>query len=209
MNFKTIHIKDWGRKEYFNHDDGEVPCSYSYDNKTGYHPNPAKNLKLYPTALYYLAKTVNEFEPLRTAMRADGNLAIYEKTTPCHTVFHKEKESFSNIGTKYADDYLEFCQRYDRDIQSFGSIEKWQQTPDQPENSFTVSMTPWSAFDGFHLNLQDSGYLIPIFTPGKFQQMQGQCLIPLAIQAHHAVCDGFHVCCFINRLQEMIDFVEI
>lgn len=28
--------------------------------------------------------------------------------------------------------------------------------------------------------------------------------IPLSIQVHHAVCDGFHVCRFINELQELL-----
>ena len=29
--------------------------------------------------------------------------------------------------------------------------------------------------------------------------------IPLSIQVHHAVCDGFHVCRFLDELQDLLN----
>ena len=64
---------------------------------------------------------------------------------------------------------------------------------------------PWESFDGFNLNLQKGyDYLLPIFTIGRFYEENGRYFIPLAIQVHHAVCDGFHVCRFISELKELI-----
>lgn len=78
--------------------------------------------------------------------------------------------------------------------------------PDVPDNCFTVSMIPCVSFEGFNLNLQKGyDYLLPIFTMGKYYEENGRILLPLAIQVHHAVCDGFHVCRFINELQELIN----
>ena len=78
--------------------------------------------------------------------------------------------------------------------------------PNIPSNSFTVSMLPWITFEGFNLNLQKGyDYLIPIFTIGKYYQEEERIIVPIAIQVHHAVCDGFHVCRFINELQELIN----
>ncbi len=74
-----------------------------------------------------------------------------------------------------------------------------------PENTFDVSMVPWTTFEGFHLGLDKGGdYLIPIFTMGKFYKDGARTMLPLAIQVNHAVCDGFHVCRFVNELQERI-----
>lgn len=71
------------------------------------------------------------------------------------------------------------------------------------ENIDTVMFAPWTSFDGFHLNLQKGyAYLLPIFTIGKFYKENETYLLPLAIQVHHAVCDGFHVCRFVNELQK-------
>ena len=67
-------------------------------------------------------------------------------------------------------------------------------------------MIPWLTFEGFNLNLQRGyDYLTPIFTIGKYYQEDGLIKIPLAMQVHHAVCDGFHICRFINELQELIN----
>ena len=78
--------------------------------------------------------------------------------------------------------------------------------PNPPANTFPVSMIPWLSFEGFNLNLQRGySYLLPIFTFGKYYEENGKFYIPLSIQVHHAVCDGFHTCRFVNELQEVID----
>lgn len=57
-----------------------------------------------------------------------------------------------------------------------------------------MSMVPWASFEAFHLNLQKGyDYLPPIFTMGRFHEEGGKVLLPLAVQVHHAVCDGFHL----------------
>ena len=33
----------------------------------------------------------------------------------------------------------------------------------------------------------------------------GKRMLPLAIQVHHAVCDGYHVGVFVGKLQKYID----
>ena len=47
--------------------------------------------------------------------------------------------------------------------------------------------------------------LLPIFTMGKYFERDGKRLLPLAIQVHHAVCDGYHVGVFVEKLQGYID----
>lgn len=82
--------------------------------------------------------------------------------------------------------------------------------PNLPDNNFCVSMIPWTTFEGFNLNLQKGyDYLKPIFTMGKYYEENGKTHLPLAIQVHHAVCDGFHVCRFVNELQELIDEIPV
>lgn len=100
----------------------------------------------------------------------------------------------------------EFSRAYENDMQKYGNKHDMIAKPNAPENVFTVSMIPWSTFEGFNLNLQKGyDYLIPIFTMGKYYQENGRTILPLAIQVHHAVCDGFHICRFVNELQELIN----
>lgn len=75
-----------------------------------------------------------------------------------------------------------------------------------PENTFNVSMIPWTSFEGFNLNLEKGfAYLLPIFTFGKYEQINNRYIIPMSVQVHHAVCDGFHVCHLINELQTALN----
>lgn len=67
-------------------------------------------------------------------------------------------------------------------------------------------MIPWLSFEGFNLNLQQGyDYLKPIFTMEKYVKTEHGTFLPLAIQVHHAVCDGFHVARFVEALQALIN----
>ena len=50
-----------------------------------------------------------------------------------------------------------------------------------------------------------SWHILPIFTIGKYYEENGSLILPLAIQVHHALCDGFHLCRFVNELQYLIN----
>ena len=66
-------------------------------------------------------------------------------------------------------------------------------------------MVPWLEFTAMNINVYDEGkFLLPIFTLGKYFERDGKRFIPLAIQVHHAVCDGYHVGQFIEKLQAHI-----
>lgn len=206
MVFEKIDRTTWDREEYFQHYFSHVPCTYSITVKLDITVLKDRQQKLYPTMLYYLTTVVNRHPEFRTALNEQGELGIYRQMLPSYTVFHKDTETFSEIWTEYSDDYEVFCQAYEADIQRYGAQKGLIGKPDAPKNIFTVSMIPWTTFDGFNLNLQRGyDYLIPIFTMGKYYHENGRTLLPLAIQVHHAVCDGFHVCRFINELQEWIN----
>ena len=42
-------------------------------------------------------------------------------------------------------------------------------------------------------------------TLGRYRKENGRTLLPLAMQVHHGVTDGFHVGRFFNRLQAWAD----
>lgn len=206
MIFEKIDRATWDREEYFQHYFSHVPCTYSMTVKLDITTLKNRQQKLYPAMLYYLTTVVNLHPEFRTALNEQGEVGIYREMIPSYTVFHKDSETFSELWTEYTADYEAFCKAYEADMQQYGAQKGLIGKPDAPKNIFTVSMIPWTTFDGFNLNLQRGyDYLIPIFTMGKYYHENGRTLLPLAIQVHHAVCDGFHVCRFINELQELIN----
>lgn len=205
MNFNIINQETWDRKEYFLHYFSHIPCTYSMTVKLDITKIKNSNLKLYPTMLYYITKVVNNHKEFRTAFDINGNLGIFDEMFPCYTIFNKETETFSNVWTEYSEEYDIFCKSYEEDLKKFGEVKGMVAKPNVPDNTFPVSMIPWTTFEGFNLNLQKGyDYLLPIFTLGKYYEENGRYLLPLAIQVHHAVCDGFHTCRFVNELQELL-----
>lgn len=203
--FQKINRSLWKREEYFSHYISTIPCTYSITTKLDITNLKNQKLSLYPTMLYLLSKTVNAHDEFRMAIDKNGDVGIYDTLYPCYTIFHKNSETFSDIWTEYNDNYTIFCQNYQNDISKYGTIEKMIAKPNIPENTFPVSMIPWVTFDGFNLNLKKGyDYLLPIFTMSKFEFTNKQYLLPLSIQVHHAVCDGFHISRFVNELQATI-----
>ncbi|WP_432665790.1 type A chloramphenicol O-acetyltransferase [Wukongibacter baidiensis] len=206
MSFNLIDKEKWERKEYFEHYSSRVPCTYSMTVKLDITKIKKSNQKLYPTMLYLLSRVVNKHSEFRTSLNNNGQLGIFDELIPCYTVFHKDTETFSNVWTEYFEDYETFRKEYQKDIEEFGSVKRMEAKPNTPNNTFHVSMIPWETFEGFNLNLQKGyDYLLPIFTIGKYYKENEKYILPLAIQVHHAVCDGFHVCRFINELKTLIE----
>lgn len=205
MEFKKIDVNNWKRRVYFEHYFSNVPCTYSMTAKIEITKLINSGKRLYPSMLYCITSIVNKYEEFRTAFNNKGELGIYKTMNPSYTIFHKESQTFSNLWTEYNEDYYEFCKAYENDLMIFGDKEDFQAKPHTPENVFNVSMIPWVSFEGFNLNLKNGyDYLLPIFTMGKYYNENDKVFLPLAIQVHHAVCDGFHVSRFLEDLQNMI-----
>lgn len=205
MTFTPIDRETWERKEYFDHYFSQVPCTYSAVFSLDITSLRQRCEKLYPAMLYAITTIVNRHREFRTAINPQGQLGFYQEMHPCYTVFHKDDETFSNIWTTYAPEYRDFLANYQLDQQCYGSCKGMMGKPEPPENTFPVSMIPWASFTGFNLNLQKGyDYLLPIFTMGKFYQEKDKTLLPLAVQVHHGVCDGFHLCRFVEELQTLL-----
>ena len=206
MVFEKIDRSSWKRNEYFEHYFTNIPCTYSMTVKLDITQIKKKQMKLYPAMLYYLATIVNRHSEFRIAINQEGELGIYDEMIPSYTIFHEDTETFSELWTTYIPNFEVFYMAYKNDMQRYGNNHGMIGKPDVPENVFTVSMIPWSTFEGFNLNLQKGyNYLTPIFTMGKYYKEDEKIILPLAIQVHHAVCDGFHICRFVNELQELIN----
>lgn len=203
MKFHLIDMETWTRREVYKHFINEVRCTYSATV-----PIDITNLKgqrLYPAMIWLLTHTVNQMPEFRTALTEEG-VGIYDRMHPAYTVFNKENQNFSGIWTEFNDDYQEFLRAYEADRAAFSCSVKFAPKPGRPSNSFDISMVPWFTFTAFDINVFDEGkYLLPIFTMGKSFDANGKRMLPLAIQVHHAVCDGYHVGRFVEALQEKMD----
>ncbi len=213
MLFNKIDLDNWSRKETYQSFMENNPCTYSITvnlDVSKFLPlTKSKNLKFFPSFLFALSHTVNRHKEFRMSFDKDKNLGYYSYSNPLFTVFHDETETFSTVWSEYDSDFDIFMQNYISDMAKYKNDAK-NSKPLNENNYFNVSLIPWTSFTGFNLNLQNGyDYLSPIFTIGKYFTDNDKTLIPLAIQAHHAVCDGYHISKFINDLQDLLYSFEI
>lgn len=209
MAFHRIDLDHWERREHFEHYLHSVPCSYSMtadlDITRLLNTVHAQNLHFYPVIIYGLTAAVNTFREFRTALDGDGNPGWYDRLSPSYTVFHADTQTFSCLWTPAQDDFGAFYRNYMENQRQYGGVHTFCGM-EIPADVFNISAIPWTSFTGFHLNLApDSGYLLPIFTIGKYRAAEGKTLLPLAVQVHHAACDGFHTARFLEWLQAWAD----
>ena len=180
----------------------EVPCTYSMcvnlDITRLYAAVKAGGHRLFPTVLYGLSRAVNRRAEFRMGLTPGGEPGVYDEVHPCYTVFHPENETFTSVWQAYDPDFAAFSAAY-------AAREERPAAP-LPENIFYVSCLPWVSFTGFNLNLP-AGFrdLAPLFTVGRFYLQDGRRLLPLAMQLHHAACDGYHAAMFLKDVQDWMD----
>lgn len=207
MNFIEISLEQWARKSHYAHYKNNVRCSFSVtidiDISVLHTRLREQVLKDYPAQIYMLSTIVNQYPEFRMTTNGEDHLGYWDMMHPMYTVLNPDTETFSAVWTKYDSCFEEFYQAYLRNSEQVANGELFPQK-DTPSNVFNISSVPWLDFTAFNINLfSDGSYLLPIFTIGKYKKQDGRTLMPLAIQCHHAVCDGYHVGKFVEALRSM------
>ena len=159
-------------------------------------------LRAYPAQIYLLARAVNRFPEFRTSLDENRELGYWDSLSPMYTVLCPETNTFSAIWTPYQDDFAAFYRACITDIERYATGAFMPQQ-DIPKNVFDVSSIPWVDFTAFNLNLTPGDHLLPIFTIGKYTEQSGATHMPLAIQVHHAACDGYHLGQFVDEVKRL------
>lgn len=213
MKFNVINMDCWGRRPYFEHYLNQVKCTFSMtaniDITALLEKIRRKGIKLYPTFIYMITKVVNAHVEFRTCFNEKDEVGYWDRMTPSFTIFHRDDQTFSSIWTEFTDEFHIFYDNYQKDMEQYGDVKGFITKDNVPMNAISISSIPWVQFTGFNLNIMNDGkYLLPIITSGKFFNQEGRTLLPVSLQVHHAVCDGYHVSLFINELQELADHHE-
>lgn len=207
MKFIPIDMDSWARKEHFEHYWNNVRCSYSATVNIDITDLLAKvkhrGFKHYPVQIYMLATVANQFSEFRMSLNEEGKLGYWEEVCPLYTVLNPETETFSCVWSQYSSNFQKFYTTCIADIGKYATGEFAPQN-ETPSNIFTISSAPWIDFTAFNINTFTTGeYLLPIFTIGKYARNNGRTFMSLAIQVHHAVCDGLHLGRFVEALRSM------
>ena len=211
MNYKTIDLNKWNRRNLFQFyiDEMRIVMSLTVDidvtNLKAY--SKRIDIGFYSLMLWVVSKVINSHDEFKYGWNKQGKLIQWDYVSPSYTDFHSEDENFVKMVTEYSDNLFEFCNKVKTDIEwhkNDSAVLKYQ-----PLNFFDVSCLPWVIYKHFDVHVFDEGkFLAPVVSWGKYEQESGKLMMPLTMNIHHAVADGFHLSRFFNEVQDLINTLE-
>ena len=208
MNYSIIDLNTWERGSLFKFyiDNMRIVMSLTADIDVAPLLAYARknNLKFYSAMIWVVSRVINSHNEFKYGWSNEGDLIRWDYISPSYTVFNQEDESFTKFVTEYTDNLLDFCKRT-VDDQRKNKCER-AIIKDRPQNFFDVSCLPWIRYKHFDVHVFDDGkFLAPVVTWGKYEAENNKVLMPLTMNIHHAVADGFHLSRFFNEVQALID----
>ncbi len=208
MNYSIIDLNTWERGSLFKFyiDNMRIVMSLTADIDVAPLLAYARknNLKFYSAMIWVVSRVINSHDEFKYGWSNEGDLIRWDYISPSYTVFNQEDESFTKFVTEYTDNLLDFCKRT-VDNQRKNKCER-AIIKDQPQNFFDVSCLPWIRYKHFDVHVFDDGkFLAPVVTWGKYEAENNKVLMPLTMNIHHAVADGFHLSRFFYEVQALID----
>lgn len=208
MKYTKIDLNEWERGGLFQFyiDDMRIVMSLTVeiDVTPLIEFTKKMDLKFYPAMLWVVSKTVNGHDEFKYGWDHAGNLIKWDYVSPSYADFHKEDENFSKMVTEYSDDLFRFHTRFLSDREKNKNLRAISEH--QPPNFFDVSCLPWVKYQHFDLHVFDEGkFLAPVVTWGRYEAERGRFIMPLTMNIHHAVADGFHLSRFFLEVQERIN----
>lgn len=205
MEFITINLEKWNRKEHYEHFNGLASCSFNVTENIDVTDllsfSKMNQIDFYPIYLFLVAKSVNQIKELRMNL-VEGELGYYSYSNPSYTVFNKEKEIFYTLVTTYNSNFNLFLVNYKEDIEAYRDSLKLFPQEKIPENLISISSIPWVNFSSFDIHLKHGDYLLPIITNGQYRVEATTTYMPLSIRVNHSVTDGYHVGLFFKAFRE-------
>lgn len=207
MNYKVVDLNQWSRGKLFQAyiNKMRIVMSLTADIDVANVKNYSKKngISFYAMMLWVVSKVINSHDEFKYGWDRVGNLILWDYISPSYTDFHSDDENFTKMVTEYSDNIFEFCARVAADREKYKNERGI--LGNQSQNIFDVSCLPWVSYKHFDLHVFDDGkYLRPVVTWGKYEKSGGKLIMPLTMNIHHAVADGFHLARFFNEVQELV-----
>ena len=144
------------------------------------------------TLVYLLARTANEIPEFRWRIRPTG-IVEHAMAHPSFTVPTEVSDVFSFCSVTYTPHAKTFIKNAATISERMKKHPSLEDEPGKDDYLF-LSTIPWVSFTGIqhamHYHPSDS---VPRIVWGKFFTQNKKTLMPLSVQAHHALVDGRHL----------------
>lgn len=206
---KIINIQKWKRKEHFEFFSkmaspyfgfvAEVDCTTCYENAK------QKGHSFYASYFHKSLIAINEIEEFR--YRIVGNDVICYDTISAETTIMRADETFGFARISFSKDFSTFNAELQQEIQAVQNSTGLRLIDGKPQiDVIHFSSIPWNSFTGLlQPSTLDYSVSIPRIVFGKYFMRGDRKIMPVSIEAHHALMDGFHLSKYLAEFQRQLD----
>ena len=206
---KIIDVENWKRKEHYQFFSGmrspyfgivtEVDCTETYQLSKD------RNESFFAHYLHKSMKAINAVE--------EFGYRIVNEEVIAYDIVHVGSTIGRNDGTfgfsyfEYSDDFQIFKQNLQKEIDEVQNSTGLRiKNESLPPNHIRHSTMPWTSFTGLlHPTDFDPKESIPKIVFGKFSENNGRKMLPISIEAHHGLMDGFHLAKYLEAFQNELN----
>jgi len=203
MQKKIINLDTWDRKDAYRHyisfDNPSFNLTAPLEIGALYDYCKQRKQNLYFSYLYLATRVVNEIKEFHYRIE-NKEVVYYEKIDCAPTVLDENKKLlFSHLNYNHnAQQFIKNSQEVTNKVLKDKILD-----PGDQLSVIYATVIPWVAFTGLrHPVFNKGGNGIPVIAFGKIYEQGKHKFIPIALDVHHALMDGYHAGLFFEKLQE-------
>jgi chloramphenicol O-acetyltransferase type A len=156
-------------------------------------------------------EAANTVDGMRQTLKADGSGVREFAAIHASTTVLRDDGSFGFVTLPRDASLAAFAARAKPNVERVRRASGDLFAADEPgdvreETLVHMTALPWLAFTAF-THARGQGDDRPKIAFGRFREEGGRLLMPVAIDVHHALCDGVHVGRFFERFQAQLDAI--
>ncbi|MEM8906666.1 MAG: chloramphenicol acetyltransferase [Bacteroidota bacterium] len=160
-----------------------------------------------PAMVYMVTRTANEIPEFRHRIR-NKEVVEHDMVHPSFTVTTADTDVFSFCYVDYQVDFQAFMAEAKRVVELMKTQPSVEDEPGRDDYLF-LSSIPWVSFTSMeHAMPTDPIDSVPRIVWGKFFEQGDRTLMPLSVQAHHAIVDGVHLGRYFQHIQALLEHPE-
>ena len=204
-----IDLENWERKallqNYFGTDFPYIAMCAEVDVASFYRWTKARGLSFYHSLVFAANHTANSIKNFRYRVDGEGKPYLIKANRAIFTHMQKDAELFCLVEVDAAESLAEFCRQAAEKAEAPIESNGWASIRNQAD-SIIYSAIPWVHFTMVTRTVTKGGYdCAPRITFGKYERQGEKLMMPVAVQVHHGLMDGYHVGLYYQRLQQALD----
>ncbi len=204
-----IDIENWNRKEHYEFFSKmkspfvglttEVDCTIAYQQAK------TKSVSFYAWYLYKSVQASNRIEEMK--LRIVNDEVVCVDTLGAGSTALRKDGTFSFIYVPYADNFDDFYKSFQKEIDEVNHSNGMRLNDDDVKIShIRYSVVPWISFTSImhptNFNAKDA---VPRIVFGKYHEVNGRLMMPVSVEVHHGLMDGYHIARYLEEFQNLLN----